>query len=124
MARNNSYVSLQPPPGRRIDDKIQFESIDLYLWTGPEFRTPSVLFYSGAACSMINNDVYNSDVSKVYISSCDKTAITEACSNFYNISMLHLHMLANFPHMLQTFVVYKLQSPHTFQSVSIPTMKH
>ena len=63
VARNTSYISLQPPPGRRLNDKIQFESIDLFLWTGPEFRTPAVLFYSGSACSMNNKDVYDSDVS-------------------------------------------------------------
>ena len=42
-----SYLSLQPPPGRVIDDDIQFETLDLYLWTGSQFSTPSLLFYAG-----------------------------------------------------------------------------
>lgn len=42
-----SYLSLQPPPGRIIEDDIQFETLDLYLWTGPQFSVPSLLFYAG-----------------------------------------------------------------------------
>lgn len=42
-----SYLSLQPPPGRVVDDRIQFESIDWYLWTGSQFSVPSLLFYAG-----------------------------------------------------------------------------
>lgn len=43
----NSYLSLQPPPGRVISDTIQFETMDLYLWTGSQFTAPSLLFYAG-----------------------------------------------------------------------------
>lgn len=42
-----SYLSLQPPPGRLLDDTIQFETLDLYLWTGEDFADPSLLFYAG-----------------------------------------------------------------------------
>ena len=41
------YLSLQPPPGRTINDSIQFESMDLYFWTDSGFRLPSMLFYAG-----------------------------------------------------------------------------
>lgn len=41
------YLSLQPPPGRTIDDTILFESLDLYLWTGVEFSLPAMIFYAG-----------------------------------------------------------------------------
>ena len=42
-----SYLSLQPPPGRVINNTIQFETLDLYFWTGSAFRVPSLLFYAG-----------------------------------------------------------------------------
>ena len=42
-----SYLSLQAPPGRSIEDTIQFETLDLYIWTGPGFRSPALLFYAG-----------------------------------------------------------------------------
>jgi len=42
-----SYVSLQSPPGRDIQDTVQFETLDLYLWTGPGFQSPALLFYAG-----------------------------------------------------------------------------
>ena len=42
-----SYLSLQPPPGRILDDTIQFETLDIYLWTGSDFDAPSLLFYAG-----------------------------------------------------------------------------
>lgn len=46
------FLSLQPPLDRPLNDTIQFESIDLYFWTGPQFRTPSILFYLGPLCLM------------------------------------------------------------------------
>ena len=42
-----SYLSLQVPPGRAINDLIQFETLDMYIWTGPGFRSPALLFYAG-----------------------------------------------------------------------------
>lgn len=60
--QDSSYVSLQPPPEVMINDTVQFESIDLFLWTGPEFQTPTILFYSGPICSVNNN--YDSNVSQ------------------------------------------------------------
>lgn len=56
-----SYVSLQPPPYKTVNDTLQFESIDIYYWTGPEFRTPTILFYSGPIC-FLDNYEHNSDV--------------------------------------------------------------
>ena len=50
--RASSFISLQPPADRRLNDTIQFESIDLYFWTGPRFRTPTILFYLGPVCSI------------------------------------------------------------------------
>lgn len=63
MDEYSSYVSLQPPPERMASDKVQFESLDLYMWTGPEFRTPTVLFYFGPICSVGNTGSYDSEVS-------------------------------------------------------------
>ena len=77
MDEYSSYVSLQPPPERMASDKVQFESIDLYLWTGPEFRTPTVLFYFGPICSAGNTDSYDSEVSNTL--------------NFQNIISIFLH---------------------------------
>lgn len=52
-----SYLSLQPPPGRIIDNAIQFESLDLYFLTGAQFSAPSLLFYAGP--------VYREDVDDI-----------------------------------------------------------
>ncbi len=48
--QDGSFLSLQPPLDRPLNDTIQFESIDLYFWTGPRFRTPTILFYTGPLC--------------------------------------------------------------------------
>jgi hypothetical protein len=48
--QDDSFLSLQPPLDRPLNDTIQFESIDLYFWTGPQFRTPTILFYTGPLC--------------------------------------------------------------------------
>ena len=50
--QDGSFLSLQPPLDRPLNDTIQFESIDLYFWTGPQFRTPTILFYLGPLCLM------------------------------------------------------------------------
>ena len=42
-----AYLSLQPPPEQVIQDGIQFESIELYLWSSAAFDPPSILFYAG-----------------------------------------------------------------------------
>ena len=42
-----SYISLQPPPGRAVKESIQFESLNLYLWTSADFVLPAILFYAG-----------------------------------------------------------------------------
>lgn len=52
-----SYISLQSPPSRTIGDTIQFESMDLYLWTGLEFRIPSLLFYAGPVYREETDDI-------------------------------------------------------------------
>lgn len=52
-----SYLSLQPPPGRAIDDNIQFETLDLYLWTGSQFGVPSLLFYAGPVYQEETDDI-------------------------------------------------------------------
>ena len=58
---DGSFISLQPPLDRPLNDNIQFESIDLYFWTGPRFRTPTILFYSGPLYLM---NTYDLSVSK------------------------------------------------------------
>ena len=55
--RDGSFLSLQPPLDRPLNDTIQFESIDLYFWTGPQFRTPTILFYLGPLCLMNTCDL-------------------------------------------------------------------
>ena len=42
-----SYLSLQPPPSRMINDTIQFETVDLYFLTDEQFLPPAILFYAG-----------------------------------------------------------------------------
>ena len=62
MEQDNSFISLQPPLDRPLNETIQFESIDLYFWTGPQFRTPTILFYLGPICSV---NSCNLSVSKI-----------------------------------------------------------
>lgn len=90
MEQDYSYISLQPPPARAINDTIQFESIDLYLWTGPDFRTPSVLFYSGPVCSANNIGSYDPAVSNI------------------NMVVYYLHVCCNIAH--QDFFVILLEN--------------
>ena len=64
--QDSSYLSLQPPLDRPLNDTIQFESIDLYFWTGPQFRTPTILFYLGPLCLMNSCDLSVSKYCEVY----------------------------------------------------------
>jgi len=52
-----SYLSLQPPPGRVINDRIQFESMELFFGTSSAFEAPSLLFYAGPVYDSIEDPI-------------------------------------------------------------------
>ena len=41
------YISLQPPPGRRLGDEIVFEALDMYFLPSLLYSPPALLFYAG-----------------------------------------------------------------------------
>ena len=42
------YISLQPPPGvESINDTIQFNSLEIYLFADSDYNAPGILFYAG-----------------------------------------------------------------------------
>ena len=43
-----SFISLQPPPGRTLTGATQYETIDLFLASGP-IKNNTLLFYAGPA---------------------------------------------------------------------------
>ncbi len=57
-----SYLSLQAPLGRSIDDTIQFETLDIYIWTGPGFRSPALLFYAGPTYFQDEDDISSAEM--------------------------------------------------------------
>ena len=52
-----SYLSLQPPLGRIINDSIQFESMELFFGTSSAFTVPSLLFYAGPVYDSVEDPI-------------------------------------------------------------------